>query len=54
MDVTDLNGILTGYTHTVGVESKPDPTGAIVVGPDGYLPGCGLRLCAADESGVRR
>ena len=31
--VTDLNGVLTGYTHTVGAESLVNPTGAIVVGP---------------------
>ena len=42
--MTDLNGVLTGYTHTVGAESLVNPTGAIVVGADGYLPGCGLRL----------
>ncbi|MCX6029514.1 MAG: carboxypeptidase regulatory-like domain-containing protein, partial [Chloroflexi bacterium] len=31
VDVTDANGILTGLTHTIGPESKPDPTAAIVL-----------------------
>ena len=31
--VTDLNGVLAGYTHVVGPQSQPSPTGPIVLGP---------------------
>jgi len=31
--VTDLNGVLAGYTHVVGPQSLPSPTGPIVLGP---------------------
>jgi hypothetical protein len=29
VDVTDTSGVLNGYTHTIGPESHPDPTGDI-------------------------
>ena len=31
------NGLLAGYTHTIGPESKPSPTAPIVLGPTALL-----------------
>ena len=31
VDVTDAYGVLTGYTHTLGLQSQPDPAGPITL-----------------------